>query len=468
MGAWTKVFLAGGGDPAGKRARTVYWARWYVQGGDGVDGDRGLAANPDGGGRRLLVLGVASRPLEADPEVAAYYAELDRLVDSAGGVVVERRVQVRARPDPRTYVGPGFLAETARALEAARERGEGGVDGVVVAEEVAPRVLAELGERLPVPVEDRTRLILGIFAHRARSAEGRLQVELARLAYELPRLAGSRRGLSRQGGGIGVRGGAGESALELDRRRLRRRIAQLRLEVARLREERAGRRLGRGELPRVALVGYTNAGKTTLLAALAGRDDEGGRDRLFDTLDPTTRRIHHSAFGEALAVDTVGFVRNLPPGLVEAFEATLAEVREADLLLHVVDATSPAAQGEVEAVRAILERIDATDVPEILVATHAAAGAAAVLAAGLPASAVPVDSPTGSGLDVLCQRIGERLAQGRQALVVDIPADRWDVVAFARRFGPVELEEREDGGVRLVARLTAQDAARVRRRLAHG
>lgn len=421
-------------------------------------------AQPDSR-RRLLVLGVAPRAPEADGEVAAYYAELRRLADSAHADIAEVRVQIRRRPDPVTYVGPGF-ADAARERIVALADGPEAIDGVLLAQEVAPRALRGLAERLPVAVEDRTRLILGIFAERARSAEGRLQVELARLAYELPRLAGGRQGLSRQGGGIGMRGGAGESALELDRRQVRRRIGELRQELEALRKERTERLEGRTNLPRVALAGYTNAGKTTLLGALARRD-EGGRNRLFDTLDPTTRAIRHRAFGEALLTDTVGFVRELPPGLLDAFEATLAEVREADVLLHVVDASGPGARGEYEAVRTILERIGAGAVPEILVASHArAAGRRGLSALDVPA--VAVDSPSGEGLDELCERIGEVLSAGREEVVLELPADRWDLVAFARARGPVDLLQRESGGVRLRARLGAADAARLRRSLGRG
>lgn len=422
-------------------------------------------ARSDEAERRLFVLGVAARAPEEDAEVRAYYAELERLAESAGARIGEVRVQVRRRPDPRTYVGPGIVEAVARQIAEAAE-GPEAFAGVLAAEELAPRVLAELSARLPVPVEDRTRLILGIFAERARSAEGRLQVELARLSYELPRLVGRRQGLSRQGGGIGQRGGAGESALELDRRRLRRRIGELRREAESLRSARSERLEGRSELPRIALVGYTNAGKTTLLGALARRD-EGGRDRLFDTLDPTTRRIRHAAFGEALLTDTVGFVRDLPPGLLEAFEATLAEVRDADLLLHVVDASSPSALSEAEAVRSILARIDADAVPEVLVATHAPGGRLP-RQGPLGPEAVAVDSPTGAGLERLFARIGEALATEREDVVLEVPADRWDVVSFARTRGPVSLTQRDDGGVRLVAQLRAPDAARLRRALGRG
>lgn len=421
--------------------------------------DAGAGAGP----RRLFALGVAARSPEDDPEVAAYWAELGRLAESAGAEVAERYVQVRSESDPHTYVGPGVVERTVQALAQAAEAGRP-FDGVLLAHEVAPRVLARLGERLPVPVEDRTRLILGVFARRARSAEGRLQVELARLSYELPRLPGRRRGLSRQGGAVGMRGGAGESALELDRRRIRARIAELRHRVALLRQERAARRADRGEMPRVALVGYTNAGKTTLLGALAGRD-EGGRDRLFDTLDPTVRRVRHPAFGQILAVDTVGFVRDLPPGLLEAFEATLAEVREADLLVHVVDGTSPHAPAEVEAVRAVLSRIGADTVPEVLVATHVRRPEE--VAARLP-GALAVDSPAGVGLEAVCRRIGQTLAAMRPEVVLDLPPGRWDLVAFARARGPVEVETAADGRLRLSARLTPADAARLRRRALGG
>jgi len=413
--------------------------------------------------RRLLVLGVVAHAPDADSEIAAYYAELERLADSAGARVVERRVQVRARTDPRTYAGPGFVDAIVRRVAEPGE-GEEPIDGVLLAEEVPPRALANLAERLPVPVEDRTQLILGIFADRARSTEGRLQVELARLAYALPRLAGARQGLGRQRGGVGLRGGVGETALELDRRRTRRRIAELRREVETLRADRSSRRDARGTTSRVALVGYTNAGKTTLLGALAGRE-EGGRDRLFDTLDPATRRIRHRSYGEAVLVDTVGFVRDLPPGLLEAFEATLAEVREADALVHVVDATAPDALSQVDAVHTILARIGADTVPEILVASHARCPGARL---GALDGALGVDVPAGVGIEALHERIGAVLGRERETVVVDLPADRWDVVSFARERGEVELVPTEDGGVRMTARLAAEDAGRLRHRLGRG
>lgn len=467
---------------------------------------------------RYLILGVTPKGADEDPEIADYYDELESLVDSAGGTVVARFLQNRREPDPRTYVGTGFAhavverilagrigsvasdaaspknlwptggtdplpdreadrddrerddpggadalggtPEQAKASD--RERARQVADAILLAEEVPPRMLAGLSDLFPLPVLDRTGLILGIFADRARSAEGRLEVELAEYVYRLPRLRGSYQALGRQRGGLGLRGGSGETALELDRRRVRRRIGDLREELARLRTDRTRRRESRKDLPRVSLVGYTNAGKTTLVSALTGHLAPGA-NRLFDTLDPTTRRLFLDGVGEVLLTDTVGFVRELPEGLLDAFAATLEEVTESDLLLHVVNGASLKAPGRIRAVRELLNRLGAGDVPEITVFTHGDDGQAGrVLCQGLVTKAASVDSVTGEGLSELRALLADVLAEGREEVALQLGPDQWRWVEFARRHGEAQITPQEDGSVHLTARLTARDAAILR------
>lgn len=456
---------------------------------------------------RYVILGISPAALSGDPEIADYYDELESLVESAGGQVVARLVQVRREPDPRTYVGPGFAREARDRLLSGRitedrdpaplpvhpdperdpesagawegddaelgsdtpEKGvsdrdaaERVADAILLAEEVSPRALATLADLFPLPVLDRTGLILGIFADRARSAEGRLEVALAENVYRLPRLRGSYRALGRQRGGLGLRGGSGETALELDRRRVRRRIADLREELDRLRTDRGRRREQRKDLPRVSLVGYTNAGKTTLLSALTGHLDPGA-NRLFDTLDPTTRRLRIEDVGDVLLTDTVGFVRDLPEGLLDAFAATLEEVTESDLLLHVVNGASLKAPGRVRAVRDLLHRMGAGEIPELTVFTHADRGQEGrELCQGLVHHSVAVDAVSGEGLRDLRSALASVLGTDREEVALVLGADEWRWVEFARRHGQANVTQEDDGSVHLSARLTHRDAAILR------
>lgn len=287
--------------------------------------------------------------------------ELHRLAETAGAEVVYTVTQKRHQPDPAWYMGRGKAEEVARLAEEAE------ADLVIVDQELSPAQVRNLEAVIPCKVIDRTQLILDIFAQRARTKEGKLQVELAQLRYLLPRLAGKGRELSRLGGGIGTRG-PGETKLEVDRRRIRRRIADLEDELAEVVRHRVllRERRRRGGVFRVALVGYTNAGKSTLLNRLT-RANVLAEDKLFATLDPTVRRLKLPSGHDAVLIDTVGFIQNLPTHLVAAFRATLEEVCDADLLLHVVDASHPNADRHIAVVRQVLADIGAAHLPELLV-----------------------------------------------------------------------------------------------------
>ncbi|WP_333871485.1 GTPase HflX [Desulforamulus putei] len=287
--------------------------------------------------------------------------ELESLADTAGAEVVGKFMQTRQRPDTATFIGKGKVEE----LAAYCRKAEANI--VIIDRELSPAQARNLEEKTSVKVIDRTQLILDIFARRAQTKEGKLQVELAQLKYLLPRLTGQGTQLSRLGGGIGTRG-PGETKLETDRRRIRKRISDLEKELREVQQHRALLRKDRRDepLPLVSLVGYTNAGKSTLLRTLTGADVLV-EDKLFATLDPTTRRVRLPNNDNILLTDTVGFIQNLPHHLVAAFRATLEEVREADLLLHVVDVSHPNCEGQINAVESILESLQCLDKPIIMV-----------------------------------------------------------------------------------------------------
>jgi GTPase len=326
-----------------------------------------------GAAERTLLVGVdltsrgrgqsaASRlPVDAEESVE----ELAVLTQSAGGVVVGRLMQQRPQFDAATLVGSGKVSEI-KALVHAEQ-----VDAVIFDQELSPTQLRNLEQSLDVKVVDRTQLILDIFASRARSKEGQLQVELAQLSYLLPRLAGRGKEMSRLGGGIGTRG-PGETKLETDRRRISKRIAKLKRDLERVRTTRGVQRSQRQAVPlsTISLVGYTNAGKSTLFNRLTGASVLTDA-KMFATLDPTVRHIRLPSGRRVLLSDTVGFIRNLPTTLVEAFRATLEEVTSATLLLHIVDITAPAAAEQSEQVMKVLEEIHAGKITQILVLNKA-------------------------------------------------------------------------------------------------
>lgn len=300
--------------------------------------------------------GLASDPLD----------ELELLVDTAGGQVIHREIQKRDRPEPSTYIGTGKAEEIAAFAQA------NDVDLVVFNAELSPAQQRNLEKIMKVDVVDRVALILDIFAQHATTQEGMLQVELAQLKYMMPRLKGKGSTLSQQGGGIGTRG-PGETQLEVDRRKITRRISKLESDLKKLEKVRKVQRKKRAQKPekRVAIVGYTNAGKSSLLNALA-KSDAHTEDRLFATLAPTTRKVyvgdqHDYKPKVILFSDTVGFVQDLPHQLVEAFRSTLEEAGDADLLAHVIDATSPDIKGNIQAVEIVLKEIDANEIEQVLV-----------------------------------------------------------------------------------------------------
>jgi len=331
--------------------------------------------------------------------------ELSLLARAAGATVVGKLIQERTRRDPATLIGRGKAEDVARASD------EGGVDVVLFDEELSPAQQRNVEAVVGRKTLDRSQLILDIFARRARTREGRLQVELAQLDYMLPRLSGKGVLLSRLGGGIGTRG-PGETKLETDRRRIRQRIQSVKREIERVRRARLTRRQGRRrhDAPVVALVGYTNSGKSTLFNALTRAQAEVS-DQLFMTLDPLVRRARFGAGREVLLVDTVGFIQKLPHGLVMAFRATLEEVVEADLLLHVMDSAAPDIEEREVAVLKVLEEIGAGERPRIDVLNKRdlipSARREALL--GARPAAVLVSAAQGTGLEDLVRALVQRL-----------------------------------------------------------
>jgi GTP-binding protein HflX len=329
-----------------------------------------------------------------------------------------------------------------------------------VDEELSPGQLRNLEEMCGCKVIDRTALIIDIFAQHAHSAEGKLQVELAQLNYFLPRLRGWGESMSRLGGGIGTRG-PGETKLEVDRRRIQARITKVKKElkdVARVRMIKRGERTRR-RVPSVTLVGYTNAGKSTLLNRLT---DAGVlvQDRLFATLDPRTRRLALPGGESVLCNDTVGFVRKLPHQLVEAFRSTLEEVVEADLLVHVVDASAADPEAQLLAVREVLAEIGAGDLPELLVFNKADVAPDAKRLVDRHPGSVLVSASTGEGTDRLLAALGAYLRAMADVVELRVPYDRGDVLAAVHREGEVLAETHEADAARVRARLDRAAAAR--------
>ncbi len=376
-------------------------------------------------------------------------AELALLTKTAGSDPIESELVRRPLPDPATFIGRGKAAELAATTESLD------IDVVVFDNSLTPAQQRNLQEIFECDVVDREALILDIFAQHATSREGMLQVELALLHYHLPRLRGQGTQLSRQAGGIGTRG-PGETKLESDRRRILSRIAKLERDLRSLDSTRATQRKARrkSDLTQLALVGYTNAGKSTLLNQLTGADVLT-QDQLFSTLDPTVRRLDLGNGRAVLLSDTVGFVRRLPHNLVEAFRSTLEEVAQSDLMLHVVDAGEPALEGQIAAVRTVLEEIGAAHLPELLVLNtiDTIDDQARLRLTRLYPEAVTLSALSGEGTDGLIAAIDELLRERLTEIMLTIPYDRGDVVAAVHREGEVIKEEHLDEGTRIHARL---------------
>ncbi len=381
--------------------------------------------------------------------------ELAQLVDTAGADVVARIVQRRDAPDPATFLGSGKVAELREVCL------EVDADTVVFEHALSPGQQRNLEKILGRTAIDRTAVILDIFAQNARTPEGKAQVELALLEYRLPRLRRAGGSLSQQAGGIGTRG-PGETQLEVDRRRLVQRIHHIRRElrdIDRTRDlQRAGR--DRGRHREVTLVGYTNAGKSSMLNALthAGVVAE---NRLFATLDPRTRQLALPGGETVLVTDTVGFISNLPHELVEAFMSTLKSVRLADLLVHVVDGSSPFAEEQIDAVHAVLAEIGADQVPELMVINKADLDPqrAEELATRHP-GAVVASALLGTGLEGAVAAVGARLRQRDRRVTLRLPLDRGDLLAAVHREGQVLDSATDESGVTITVSLDAVGEAR--------
>jgi GTP-binding protein HflX len=405
--------------------------------------------------QRAYLVGVVTKGMDLHTAEASL-EELALLTVTAGSDPVESLLQRRSAFDPATLIGSGKAGELRSELKALD------IDVVVFDNDLSPAQQRNLQQIFEVDVVDRVALILDIFALHATSRAGMLQVELAQSRYRLPRLRGRGIELSRLGGGIGTRG-PGETKLETDRRRIQNRIRKLEKELEdvtqiRATQQKARRRSG---IATLTLVGYTNAGKSTLLNTLTGAGVLV-EDQLFSTLDSTVRRIQLPSGQEALLSDTVGFVRRLPHQLIEAFRSTLEEAGDADLLLHIVDGADLEAESEIQAVRDVLNTIGAGAVPELLVLNKAdiADPTAWNRLRLLHPDAVPISAETGEGTEELMATITKRLAEATTEIDLFVPYDRGDVVAALHRRGEVVSEEHEASGTRVRVRVANEDAAR--------
>ncbi len=386
---------------------------------------------------KVLLIGVSTQ----DEDMEASLDELGELADTAGAVVLGRVIQNREAAHPGTYIGKGKIEEVRLLAE------ELGADGVICDDELSPAQLRGLEKELELKVMDRTLVILDIFAKHATTREGKLQVEMAQLGYRLARLSGLGKSLSRLGGGIGTRG-PGEKKLETDRRLIKSRLARLNRELKQMQLHRDTARKQRLEraVPVAAVVGYTNAGKSTLLNALTGAGILA-QDKLFATLDPTTRRMKLPGGQELLLTDTVGFIRKLPHHLVEAFKSTLEEARYADFILHVVDSSSPQMDAQMETVYETLQALDITGKPVITLFNKRDLTEGAELPKDLKASrTLGISAATGEGLLKLQELLEDYLRESRVLVEKVYPYAQAGDIARIRRYAQIlEEEYREDG-----------------------
>ena len=402
---------------------------------------KGLVDTVNQDTERVFMVGVQ---LKADNAwcVEESMDELSELVTTAGAIVVGRGSQRLDKFNAATFIGPG------KAKEFSVECKESNVDTVVFDEELNPAQGRNLEKIFECKILDRTALILDIFSQRAQTREGKLQVELAQLNHLLPRLTRFWTHLSRQKGGIGMRGGDGESQLEVDRRKVRERIGKIQRDLDLVMRNRDVQRTGRkrNQWPLGSMVGYTNAGKSTLFNAITGASTLS-EDKLFATLDPTTRRLKLPTNQNVLLSDTVGFIRKLPHDLIDAFKATLEEVIEADLLLHIVDVSSPYAEEQIEAVNLVLKDLGVEEKRTLMIFNKVDRISSSGLSKRFTdqySNSIAVSAKTGEGFDELMAELGKQLRPIRKMVVISIPHSKSDIIARLHEVGQV-LERNYDG-----------------------
>ena len=391
--------------------------------------------------------------------------ELERLAETAGAKVIRKISQQVRKVTPATLIGRGKVEEIQLLVKDVKP------DLVVVDEDLSPAQQRNLESAFKIRVIDRSQLILDIFAQRARSNEGKLQVELAQLEYLLPRLTRQWTHLSRLGGGIGTRG-PGETQLEVDRRRIRERIAHLKLRLKTVERTRTLQRKERDEVPfaTVALVGYTNAGKSTLMNALT-RAGVFVEDKLFATLDPTIRALRLPSGDKVMIVDTVGFINKIPHSLIEAFKSTLEEVRSADLLLHLVDMANPLFEEQIQVIEEVLQEIGAGDIPSILVPNKIDTVSSlpiGQLKGGTVEGVCPISALTGKGIGHLLDLIGRVLDQGKEQFRASFFSSQGKLLSLLRERGRILEEIYQNDEIHVTALVTPKLAGQMRKLLSAG
>ncbi len=402
-------------------------------------------------------------PRQPASKFEALMQELRRLVETAGGEVVMQFQQPRSSKDPATLVGKGKIEEISQAITGT------GVSTIVFDDDLSAAQQKNIEKMIKAKIVDRTRLILDIFARRAKTREGQLQIELAQLNYVVPRLTGAWRGFSQQGGGIGMRG-PGERKIEIERRHVRQRIKHLKKEIEDIRDHRDRARGSREAvpLPQIALVGYTNVGKSTLLNALVGEAAVYADDKLFATLDPTTRRVKLPDGRAVLFTDTVGFIQKLPHDLVAAFRATLEEVKEADILLHIVDAMADDREDQQKTVMDVVASLKADDIPVVTV-FNKVDGLSVPQREGLKGrGGFLVSARTGEGLKDLLRTLEGRLDEGLIEVALDVPHAKQALMSDIYRTAHILKQTSTEEGTHVTLRIDRGNWERISRQAAGG